>query len=283
MRVEASETWKQLDEAVVALRAQGIGSPEMGVVLGSGLGEFVRALSGSAAISFGQIPHMPAVSVKGHEGRLVLGKVGQVEVACLQGRAHLYEGHSVDRVVFGVRLLAMLGVRAVLLTNAAGGIRPGFAPGDLMVVRDHLNLLGQNPLTGPSLERMGPRFVDLSHAYDLRVAEAGLRAGLDVGVPLHEGVYAALPGPSYETPAEIRMLRMLGADVVGMSTVPEVIALNHLRVPVGALSCITNLAAGLGEAPLSHEEVERTAAESSQRFQRVLARWVERTHEVLQL
>jgi purine-nucleoside phosphorylase len=274
--------WQQLDEAAAALQRRGIGAPQIGMVLGSGLGHFADELEHAVVVPYGEIPHFPAVTVKGHGGRLVFGEIGQVQVVCLQGRAHLYEGHPQSRVVFGVRLLARLGVHGVLLTNAAGGIRPGFAVGDLMLIRDHINLLGSNPLTGPNDERFGPRFVDMTQAYDVRLCEAALRAGLDAGITLHEGVYAAMQGPSYETPSEIRMLKMLGADAVGMSTVPEVIALGHLGVPVGAVSTITNLAAGLGQGALSHDEVERAAHDHSERFRRVLSRWISRSYEVLQ-
>lgn len=274
-------TWQQLDEAAETLQRRGIGAPQIGVVLGSGLGHFADHLEHGVAVPYGEIPHMPAVTVKGHGGRLVFGELGHTQVVCLQGRVHSYEGHPPERVVFGVRLLARLGVHAVLLTNAAGGIRAGFAVGDLMLIRDHINLTGSNPLMGPNDERFGPRFVDLTRAYDVRVCEAALRAGLDAGVTLHEGVYAAMQGPSYETPSEIRMLKMLGADAVGMSTVPEVIALRHLDVPVAAISTITNLAAGLGQGALSHDEVEQAARDHSERFRRLLGRWITRTNEVL--
>jgi len=276
-----NSVWQQLDQAAEQLRLRGIGAPQVGVVLGSGLGHFAEELTHSVSVPYGEIPHMPAATVRGHGGQLVWGEVGKVQVVCLRGRAHLYEGHPVRSVVFGVRLLAKLGVHAVLLTNAAGGIRPGLQVGDLMLIRDHLNLLGSNPLIGPNEDRMGPRFVDLSYAYDVRLCAAALRAGLDVGITLREGVYAAMPGPSYETPSEIRMLKVLGADAVGMSTVPEVIALCHLGVPVAALSTITNLAAGLHQGTLSHAEVEQAAHENEQRFRQVLARWIERTVEVI--
>jgi len=211
-------------------------------------------------------------SVAGHAGNLCLGKVGDVPVACLQGRVHCYEGHTQDDVVFGVRLLAELGCSAVLLTNAAGGIAEGLAPGDLMLIVDHINLMGRNPLVGPNIEPF-PRFPDMSRAYGVDICHAAREAGARAGVELREGVYAAVLGPSYETPAEIRMLRTLGADAVGMSTVPEVIALRHRGVEVGALSCITNLAAGLG-GELSHDEVKEVADRVKGAFSTVLAEWV---------
>ncbi len=256
-------------DAVLA-RAQGA---RVGVVLGSGLGAFGDGLGDLLRIPYAEIPHLPRASIPGHPGNLCLGTVGGVRVACLQGRVHLYEGHPPSAVVLGVRLLAELGCRAVLLTNAAGGIGEGLAPGSLLVITDHLNLMGVNPLVGPN-DPAGPRFPDLTRAYDPDLVAAAERAARAVGVPLARGVYAATLGPSYETPAEVRMLRALGADAVGMSTVPEVIALRHRGVLVGAMSCITNLAAGLGPSVLDHAEVEATARAARDRFVRVLSRWV---------
>jgi purine-nucleoside phosphorylase len=216
---------------------------------------------------------MPRSQVAGHAGNLCLGNVAGVPVACLQGRAHVYEGHSQERSVFGARLLAELGCPVVLLTNAAGGIREGFLAGDLMLITDHLNLMGDNPLRGPNFGS-GPRFPDLSQAYDPKLCDFAREAARAASVTLREGVYAAMLGPSYETPAEIRMLRTLGADAVGMSTVPEVIALRQLGVSIGAMSCITNLAAGISAVPLDHSEVQATAGRSRKAFTDVLARWV---------
>jgi purine-nucleoside phosphorylase len=222
---------------------------------------------------YSEIPEMPVAGVAGHAGTLWYGHVAQVPVACLQGRAHAYEGHPVERVVFGVRLLAALGCESVLLTNAAGGIRSGFAVGDLMLIVDHLNLSGRNPLVGWPC-RKSP-FVDMSVAYDAELRRHALAHASALGVPLHQGVYAALLGPSYETPAEVRMLRLLGADAVGMSTALEAIALRELGVRVGAMSCITNVAAGLAEGTLNHEEVQVAAAEARPRFEKLLRAWVE--------
>ncbi len=247
--------------------------PRVGVVLGSGLGAFADELAGLTRIPYREIPDMPCSQVVGHAGNLCLGLVEAVPVACLQGRAHVYEGHSHSRAVFGVRVLVALGCRAVLLTNAAGGIHASFTPGDLMLITDHLNLMGDSPLRGPNFGT-GPRFPDLSQAYDETLLELARAAARASGVTLREGVYAALLGPSYETPAEIRMLRTLGADAVGMSTVPEVIALRQMAVRVGAMSCITNLAAGISSQPLDHSEVEATARRSRQAFTDVLTRWV---------
>jgi len=257
--------------AFVAERAPA--RPRVGVVLGSGLGAFADQLSSGLRIPYAEIPEMPRSSVVGHAGNLCLGSLGAVDVACLQGRAHIYEGNTPARSVFGVRVLAELGCSVVLLTNAAGGIHSSFAAGDLMLITDHLNLMGQSPLSGPNFGD-GPRFPDMSQAYDLALQGLARDAAQQAGVTLREGVYAALLGPSYETPAEIRMLRTLGADAVGMSTVPEVIALRQRGVRVGAISCITNLAAGLSAQPLAHSEVEATAHRSRDAFTALLTRWV---------
>ncbi len=254
--------------------------PNLGVILGSGLGGFAESLRDSIRVPYADVPHFPAASVAGHAGVLCLGHVENVPVACLQGRVHLYEGQPAARVVFGARLLVACGCRAVLLTNAAGGIGDQLQPGDLMLIMDHINLMGTNPLVGAD-DGVGPRFVDLSRAYDPELAQAARSAAHETGVELREGVYAAMLGPSYETPAEIRMLRTLGADAVGMSTVPEVIALRKRGVRVGAVSCITNLAAGLEGAVLDHAHVERTAGDARERFSRLLARWVVRAHAVV--
>ncbi len=266
---------ESLAAAATRVRAAGALPPRVGVVLGSGLGAFGDRLSGLVKLAYRDIPDMPESSVPGHAGNLCLGRVSEVPVACLQGRVHAYEGHAPERVVFGVRLLAELGCRVVLLTNAAGGIREDLAAGDLMLVVDHLNLTATNPLIGVNDAKLGPRFPDLTRAYDRKLCAVAHEAALEAGVGLAEGVYAALLGPSYETPAEIRMLRTLGADAVGMSTVPEVIALRHRGIAVGAVSCITNLAAGISGALLDHAEVERTAAATREPFARFLGRWVE--------
>jgi purine-nucleoside phosphorylase len=210
------------------------------------------------------------VSVAGHAGRLVLGKIGPVPVAVLQGRYHYYEGHDIDDVVFPVRVLAKLGVQSLLLTNAAGGIGRELLPGDLMVIRDHVNLMGINPLRGANDERLGPRFPDMSNVYDLKFQDVIVAAQAEIGLAPKKGVYLALSGPSYETPAEIRMLATLGADAVGMSTVPEAICARHMGVRVAGISCVTNLAAGISALPLSHREVTETAARVKNDFIRLL-------------
>jgi purine-nucleoside phosphorylase len=266
----------RVEEAVATLRTRASFLPDVGVVLGSGLGHFAESLGGLVRIPYSAVPHLRAPGVPGHAGSLCFGDIGDTSVACLSGRVHLYEGHPVADVVLGCRILAALGCRVVILTNAAGGIRPGMKPGSLMLIVDHLNLTGHNPLTG------GPRFVDMTRAYDVELCDAARRAAAEAGVPLAEGVYAQLSGPSYETPAEIRMLRTLGADAVGMSTVLETIALRALGVRVGAMSCITNVAAGLSSALLDHGEVQDVAREAARSFEAVLARWVVGAGELAQ-
>ncbi|MCW5834957.1 MAG: purine-nucleoside phosphorylase [Labilithrix sp.] len=264
----------RLEETVNAVRARTRVAPRVGVVLGSGLGAFADTLRDVQKISYAEIPHIPPPKVIGHAGNLCFGHVDDVPVVCMQGRVHLYEGHPIWQVVHGVRAMARLGVSCVLVTNAAGGLEAGWAAGDLMIVTDHLNLMGHHPLLGPNDDALGTRFPDMTNAYDkaLRAKLAAVSAAEEI--PLREGVYAALSGPSYETPAEIRMLRVLGAQAVGMSTVPEVIALRHMRVPVAALSCITNLAAGVGDGELDHAEVEATAKARREDLQRLLRGWI---------
>jgi purine-nucleoside phosphorylase len=269
----------QLDQAVSYVRAPH--TPLVGVVLGSGLGAWAETLEERVSIPYALIPSMPRSTVEGHKGNLVLGLSDGVPVACLQGRAHLYEGNTPQQSVFGVRLLARLGCKAALLTNAAGGIRLGFQQGDLMLIRDHLNLTGQNPLVGPNDDALGPRFPDMTNAYDDDLAKLARHAAEKTGVTLSDGVYAGLLGPSYETPAEIRMLRTLGADAVGMSTVHEVIALRHMGVKCGAISVITNLAAGLSPTPLSHKEVEETAQQVQKRLRTLLSAWISEVGQTL--
>lgn len=251
----------------------------MGVVLGSGLGAFGDSLQGLVKIPFAELEGMPAPTVAGHPGNLCLGSVGKTTVACLQGRAHLYEGYSTDEVTFGVRLLARLGCRAVLITNAAGSVNPTYSPGELMLISDHINLTGANPLVGPHDPSRGPRFLDMTSVYDPWLKACAREVACKQGVLLREGVYAAMTGPSYETPAEIRMLRTLGVDAVGMSTVLEVIALRHLGVRVGAVSCITNLGAGSSPTLIDHPDVEASAARLRETFIPYLSAWLTRVAE----
>ncbi len=253
----------RLSYALAWVRGKTDLSPVAGVVLGSGLGRLAERLERAVVIPYEEIPYFPVSRVPGHAGRLVLGELraGErlVPLVVMQGRVHTYEGWSAEDAAFGARVLCRLGVRALLVTNAAGGVNPSLAPGDLVRISDHLNLSAQNPLAGENDERLGPRFPDLSDAYDPVLGTLLDDAAAEAGVPLRSGVYACMPGPSYETPAEVRMLRAMGADVVGMSTVLEVIAARHMGVPVAGLSVVTNRAAGLTRKPLSHEEVAETA------------------------
>jgi purine-nucleoside phosphorylase len=233
--------------------------PEIALVLGSGLGAFADEFSGATKIPYAEIPFFSRSTAIGHAGTLVVGKVGKIPVCGMQGRVHLYEGYSVKDVAFPIRVFARMGVKAVILTNAAGGIKREFTQGTLVVIRDHINLQGANPLSGANDERFGPRFPDMSSAYDRRFREMAVGEGNRIGIGMYEGVYAALHGPSYETPAEIRYLRAIGADLVGMSTVPEVIAARHCGIRVLGISCVTNAAAGILDQPLDHKEVLETA------------------------
>jgi len=232
----------EAEEAAAFVRARTPLRPVVGVVLGSGLGAFAASLERPVRLPYAQLPHFPTATAPGHRGELVLGHVGGVPVAVMSGRVHHYEGYRLDQVVFPVRVLGRMGVQAVILTNAAGSVNVNYKPGELMVIEDHVNLLG-NPLVGPNDDRLGQRFFDMSDAYDPRLREIAERACWKAGVPVRKGVYIAMTGPSYETPAEIRMARTLGADAVGMSTVPEVIAARHMGIRVLGLSCITNMAA----------------------------------------
>ncbi len=232
--------------------------PKIALVLGSGLGAFAEEFESAARIPFADIPHFPLSTAIGHAGQLVVGKVGDIPVAGMQGRVHLYEGYSAKDVAFPIRVFARMGIKAIILTNAAGGIKREFVQGQLVVIKDHINLQSANPLIGPNDERFGPRFPDMTAAYDRRFREMTVGEGNRNRIGLYEGVYAALPGPSYETPAEIRYLRVIGADLVGMSTVPEVIAARHSGIRVLGISCVTNAAAGILDQPLDHKEVLET-------------------------
>ena len=263
----------RLDEAAAVVLARSPLRARIGVVLGSGLGGFADALEERSVVPFAEIPHFPASTVAGHGGALVLGRCAGVPVAVMKGRVHFYEGYSLQDVVFPVRVLRRLGVTTLVVTNAAGGVNTMFAPGELMVIEDHLNLLG-NPLVGPNDEALGPRFPDMSEAYDRRLRDLAETACAAVGIRCHRGVYVALSGPSYETPAEIRMARVVGADAVGMSTVPEVIAARHMGMRVLGLSCITNMAAGVSAQRLDHREVLETGRRVTAALLQVLGRVV---------
>ncbi|HEY9686792.1 MAG TPA: purine-nucleoside phosphorylase [Coleofasciculaceae cyanobacterium] len=241
------------------------------VVLGSGLGLFADTLKNAVAIDYADIPHFAQSTVQGHAGRLVIGEIAPgFAIACMQGRFHYYEGYPMETVVYPIRLLRHLGAEFLVVTNAAGGIHPDFKPGDLMLIKDHLNLMGNNPLKGPNLDFLGPRFLDMTEAYSMKLRELAVDVAEEQGVELRRGVYAGLSGPTYETPAEVRMLRTLGADAVGMSTVPEVISANHMGMEVLGISCISNVAAGLSSKKLSHQEVMETTEQAKPRFVHLL-------------
>ncbi|HSP94540.1 MAG TPA: purine-nucleoside phosphorylase [Thermoanaerobaculia bacterium] len=273
----------RLDAAADAIRRKAKAQPLVGLVLGSGLGSFAEGLSERTAISYEKIPNFPVPSgVVGHAGELVLGSVGSTPVIVLSGRIHYYEGRPMADVVFPVRVLARLGIRAVVLTNAAGGVRLSFRPGDLMLITDHVNALGTNPLVGGNDEALGPRFPDMSVVYDAKLRSVIKAEARRLRIPLRQGIYVSLTGPSYETPAEIRMWRKLGVDAVGMSTVPEAIALRHAGVRVAGISTITNMAAGILKKPLNHVEVLETTRRVGARFVKLLEAAVPKIAEKVQ-
>lgn len=258
--------FEQASEAAEWLRARRCGGADVAVVLGSGLGDFADHIDGASAIPYGDIPHWPAPRVIGHAGRLVCGSVAGKRVLALSGRVHHYEGHDMPTVTFAMRALARLGVPRVILTNAAGGISPNCSRGALMVIDDHINLMGSNPLVGPNDERFGLRFPDMTHVYSPRLRQLADAAAAALALTIQHGVYVAVLGPSYETPAEIRAFRTLGADAVGMSTAPEAIVARHMGVEVLGISCITNAAAGVFPEPLHHSEVMETAQQVKDQF-----------------
>ncbi len=266
----------RISEAADSVRARIGATPDLAIVLGSGLGEFTSALRDAVSCAYGEIPHWPVSAVVGHAGQLVVGTMAGKRVAALSGRAHVYEGHDLRTVTFPTRVLGRLGVRTLLLTNAAGGINVGLKPGTLMLIDDHLNLMGTNPLVGPNDERLGVRFPDMSEVYSARLRAIAADASRASGVPIARGIYAALHGPSYETPAEIRYLRAIGADAVGMSTVPEAIVARHMGMEVLGISCIANAAAGVLPQPRVHDEVMEVARRVRGEFCALLEAIVER-------
>jgi purine-nucleoside phosphorylase len=259
----ALDEFTRAESAAMVVRMQlsqkpHLGVPEIAVVLGSGLGAFADELQDAVAIPYSDIPNFPRSTAVGHAGRLVIGKLGELTIAAMQGRVHQYEGYSSREAAFPVRVLSRLGAKSLVFTNAAGGINPKYQQGALVLLSDHINLQGNNPLNGPNDERFGARFPDMSEAYSRGYRRLAQDAAREIGIDLQEGVYAALAGPSYETPAEIRYLRTIGADLVGMSTVPEVIVARHMGINVLAISCVTNMAAGLSSGEINHEEVLET-------------------------
>jgi len=269
-----TDTVATIDACVAAIRAKAPGfNPTLGIILGSGLGQFADSFEQATAIPYAELPDFPRSSVVGHAGRLVLGWLQGIPVVAMQGRVHFYEGYTPAQVAFPSRVLCRLGIKHLTVTNAAGGINPSFVVGDLMAISDHLNLSGFNPLVGENKGELGPRFPDMSHAYDPDFLHLLEQVAFEEAVPLRRGVYVSLSGPSYETPAEIRMLAGLGGDAVGMSTVPEVIIASHMGVKVTGISCITNQAAGISKHKLSHEEVSQAADLVKGTFGRLLTRF----------
>jgi purine-nucleoside phosphorylase len=269
-----ASTLQQIREATELLRERiahaGQPIPRIALVLGSGLGEFAGSVESSCIVPYAEIPHFPQPTVIGHAGRLLVGTIQGVPVAVMQGRVHGYEGYSPEQVVFPIRVLGGIGIKQLILTNAAGSLRPDFARSSLVAISDHINLTGTNPCVGPNDSQLGPRFFDMTHAYSPHLRQLALRAASAQGWTMKEGIYLGVSGPSFETPAEIRFFRTIGADLVGMSTVQEVIAARHMGLDVLAISCVTNLAAGLTEAELNHAEVLETGQQTAQTLGRLL-------------
>lgn len=259
-------TIQKLTETAAFIKSHSKTKPRIGVILGSGLGHFVQHMNVEASFPFSQIPHFIPPTVDGHSGNLILGTVDDVPIVVLQGRLHYYEGHTMDVVAYPTRTMATLGIEILIVTNSAGGYGEGMNAGDFMIIEDHINMMGTNPLMGPNIKELGPRFPDMTKAYDpelIEIAEKIFRAQKTF---FHKGIYVGVTGPTYETPSEIRMFKALGGKAVGMSTVPEVIAANHMGLRVAAVSCITNLAAGISENKLTHAEVTETAKRVEQKF-----------------
>lgn len=276
MEMSPSTIYERAEHAARTIRARCSADVSAALVLGSGLGAFADELQDATAIPYRDIPGFAQSTVEGHASRLVIGKAAGVNLAAMQGRFHYYEGYSPEEVTFPIRVLKLLGARTLILTNAAGAVNVEFSPGSLMIITDHVNMMGVNPLAGPNDERFGPRFPDLTDAYSRRLQEIAMEEAGVIGLQLRRGIYAGLLGPSYETPAEIRMVRTAGADAVGMSTVPEVITARHMGMEVLGISCITNLAAGVAEQPIDHHAVvetgERVRVQFTELLRRVIAR-----------
>ncbi len=270
-----SSLYDRVQETANWLNERAREKPVVALILGSGLGELADTLPERVALPYEEIPHFPTSSVEGHAGNMVFGEFSGRYVVIMQGRVHYYEGWEPDEITFPIRVFGAMGIERVLITNSAGGINPDFKPGDLMLITDHLNLTGYSPLRGENDDRFGPRFPDMSEAYDPEMRQTIIAAAREMNIPLKSGVYAGMAGPSYETPAEIRMLAKIGGDAVGMSTVPETIVANHMGLKVGGVSCISNLAAGISERKLSHAEVKATANLVRETFASLVQKTVE--------
>jgi len=265
-RVYCRAMIEKIDEAVRYIRGRSALQPEVGVILGSGLGDVVDAVEIETAIPYSDIPGAKASTVLGHQGRMIFGHANGRRVVVMQGRVHFYEGYEMHEVMFLSRVIGRLGIRQLIVTNAAGGVNTSYVAGDLMLITDHINMMGLNPLRGPNIEALGVRFPDMSEAYPESLRAIAREVAKEIGIDIKEGVYLALSGPTYETPAEIRAFRVLGADAVGMSTVPEVLAMSHMGIPVLGLSCITNMAAGILKQKLTHQEVIDTTTRVQKQF-----------------
>src|SRR5574341_51477 len=272
----SASLYDRAEKAARLVRSRTEADVSVAVVLGSGLGGFADELANPTAIPYDDIPGFARATVEGHAGRLVIGKAGDTTVAAMQGRFHFYEGYSLEEVTFPIRVLKLLGVRTLILTNASGALNVEFTPGSLMVITDHINLMGVNPLVGPNDERFGPRFPDLTNSYAPELQDIVIQEARAMGLQMFRGVYASLTGPSYETPAEIHMVRSLGADAVGMSTVPEAIVARHMDMKVLGISCITNLAAGVSDRPVDHSQVVATGERVLEPFTELLRRVIPR-------
>jgi len=264
------DLYERIQATVAAIRAKTSVVPQLGMILGSGLGGYADRLEDAVAIPYGELPGFPQSGVHGHAGRLVIGTRAGVRVVAMQGRVHLYEGHDARTISFPARVLVALGAKIILVTNAAGGLNPAWKPGTLMLIRDHIDLLRDHALRGPNDDRLGPRFPDMTTTYTPELRTIVKNAALGAKIDLEEGVYVAMPGPTYETPAEVKMLQVLGADATGMSTVPEVVVARHMGAGVIGISCITNQAAGITGAALSHDEVTETATRVRATFEALL-------------
>lgn len=264
--VKPNDSFLKSETAAEALSAKGIEPPSLGLILGSGLGSYADSFTDVTSIPYHEIPHFPVSSVAGHAGSLVFGRVHGIPAVAMQGRVHAYEGHNARTVAFPVHVLWQLGVRTLIVTNAAGGVNEQFEPGDLVSIHDHINFTGDNPLIGPNEDQFGPRFPDLSQLWSRELRTLAHRVAKEASINLKEGVYAGVLGPNYETPAEVNMLRIMGADMVGMSTVFEAIVAGHLGMNLLGISCVTNLAAGVSNAVLDHDDVQEVAAQARTKF-----------------
>lgn len=267
---------EKLNESVSYIKKITNLKPRVGVILGSGLGKFGEKIKDAVSIKYSDIPHFNATAVAGHKGRLILGQIGQTPCAIFQGRIHAYEGYNIEDVVYSVRMLKFLGGENIILTNAAGGINQNFKPGQLVTIKDHINLTGKNPLVGKNIDDFGPRFPDMTFTYNRELSKLILASAKEIDYVMQEGVYAAMMGPSYETPAEINMLRILGGDMVGMSTVFEAIAANHIGLKVAGISCITNMAAGIENVKLDHNDIKHEANKAIDAFCDILLKSISR-------